>query len=519
MPEFALPEFGRRGFLIGTATAGALLVSGIGLAGCSPPDITVPELGVAGTGTLSSTDLASLLSTLDVTDHAHTGIVRLNIEWDQIEKVSGSPTWGNTDDKVGAALDAGLEVLAVISFTPDWARPAGTDHTRAPTVPLYYARFCQYFVTRYPDVKFVEVWNEANSRGFWTTATGTDPIDAYAEMLGLAYNAIKNTSQGQVSVGTSGTAPNPTSGSLPADFLQGVLTYAGDNYTQNPDYGWAAVPFDFVCHHPYNWSRNDSANGPYKQVDGNSPTNGFALRTAELNEVLQSVPSADGGPITNMRIWATESGVPWDPDAVTGQGLLIPSHQTTLTSSTGTGAGSFTVQSGSALPAAPTNRKIFVRIGSETLRVSRSGNTLTVAVAGDRGMFGTAAVNHTSGTVTLIAPHVASPTEAYTYVTEMFGYWRAQTGYTTWPQVTGGPTIDASEVCGPIFLFGIVDFLDTGAANGSAGFVADAESYYGLFDNGLVRKRVTGNDAYDAYVAQPGGTQSMPAARRTRTRT
>src|SRR6185436_10878630 len=80
----------------------------------------------------------------DVAAMASTGArwVRVDFDWPTIQPTGpDSFSWTNTDRVVKAITATGMSVLALPSYTPAWARPAGTGDHHPPTNVADYANF------------------------------------------------------------------------------------------------------------------------------------------------------------------------------------------------------------------------------------------------------------------------------------------------------------------------------------------------------------------------------------------
>ena len=242
--------------------------------------------GIAAGGALQNEDPATLARDLDAIRDLGSKWIRIDINWAQIQ--SGGPSsynWDSIDRLVSEASARGIKVLGVIVYTPSWARPTGTDATFGPD-PQKYAAFASAAVSHYSarGVHAYEVWNEPNTKAFWTPSPN---INDYTRLLKAAYPAIK-AADPQATVLNGGTAPAPTDGTnfQPVDFLKGIYANGGGN------------SFDVVSHHPYCWpaSPGDAESwSAWYQMYGTNPS-------------LRSVMSANGDGA--KKIWATEFGAP-----------------------------------------------------------------------------------------------------------------------------------------------------------------------------------------------------------------
>ncbi len=219
--------------------------------------------------------------------------VRLDLDWDGVQ--AGGPDswdWTNFDAQARIAEGRGLEVLAVVSFSPGWAN-GGRGPTTPPTDPATYGRFMAAAVARYhaggaagTHVRAWEIWNEPNHPPFWA---GAPDARGYVDLLRHAYYAVKSV-DGDSIVVSGGMAPfgdlgTPGNYEHPVNFLN-AMYFAG-----------AAGLFDALGDHPY-------APVPYSPLTdspGAMKWNSF-LYTQTLYEIM--VAHGDGA----KQIWGTETG-------------------------------------------------------------------------------------------------------------------------------------------------------------------------------------------------------------------
>lgn len=245
----------------------------------------VGGLGFAeGSGVVGDSD-AELARRLDGIAATGARWIRIDFDWSGLEPSRGSFDWGYMDRIVNAATARGIKVLAILAYTPAWARPGGTGTHYPPTNPADFANFARATVDHYAGVvRHWEIWNEPNLSSFWQPAA--NPA-AYTTLLNATYDAIKSRDPGATVV-TGGTAPSADgNGSMsPVAFLNGIYDAGARGH------------FDAVAHHPYNY--------PYEPLrpESNFNWNAFGGVTPKLREVM--VARGDSA----KRIWATEIGVP-----------------------------------------------------------------------------------------------------------------------------------------------------------------------------------------------------------------
>jgi hypothetical protein len=277
----------------------ALVTSPAASAGTAPEPVPVPatlQVGFSeGSAVLGDHDreLERRMAGIAATG---AGWVRIDFRWPDLERRRGSFSWGSVDRIVDAAQDHGLAVLAVLAYTPRWARPRGTTEKAPPKRPRDFGRFASTAARHFRgQVAAYEIWNEPNVPHFWEG--GADPV-AYAGLLSAAYDAIKDV-DGDLMVLTGGTAPASTGdGSMsPVDFLEGI--YAAKRGGKDH--------FDGVAHHAYNWP--DLPSTPDAEPNFNS----FGLVTPLLRQVMVDHGDAQ------TQIWLTETGapVPFTRDGIT----------------------------------------------------------------------------------------------------------------------------------------------------------------------------------------------------------
>lgn len=241
-------------------------------AGLSPGfnlSLSTPELDVALDG-LAATKVRWL---------------RVDFDWSVIQ--AGGPSsydWSRTDRIVEAARARNLSIIALATYTPDWARPPGTPDKNPPTDPDDYARFVSSAAQRYASLGVTtwEIWNEPNVSTFWYPKP--DP-ERYTALLVRASAAIKHVEPGATII-SGGLAPasDDARGSQidGRTFLTRVYAAGGGR------------AFDAVGLHPYSFP-----NLPLFPADYNT-----FLNTPAVYQVM--VDHGDAA----KRIWGTEVGAP-----------------------------------------------------------------------------------------------------------------------------------------------------------------------------------------------------------------
>lgn len=279
-----------------TTTRSALTIASVTPTIELPPhNLSSNDFGIAEGETLlglSSEDLNSRLGAL-----SSLGItwIRFDIDWNHVQPNDSTTFyWDNIDQLVSAANAHNINLLAILDYTPTWARSSACLETErcAPADPFAFAQFAQAAAERYgpQGITAWEIWNEPNLHGSWEPAANAL---AYTQILKAAYIAIKNTEPSSTVI-IGGMGPGATNGNdiSPIDFLSEIYADNGGGY------------FDAVGYHPYTFPGlpSDTGNNAWSQMSETSPS-------------LRSVMAIYGD--QNKKIWITEFGAPTsgpDPD-------------------------------------------------------------------------------------------------------------------------------------------------------------------------------------------------------------
>lgn len=230
--------------------------------------------------------------------------IRVDFSWSAIQPDNKNDyDWAKYDRVVQVAGIHHLKILAVLDYTPKWARPArcqamANDETAAekcsPASNAAFARFAGAAAARYhtKSVRGWEIWNEQNLTAYWETVQPdaslfVDP-KAYARLANSAAAQIRRYTDAAIITGGLSPLfePSRTVGMRQSDYLAQLLPHLRSNL------------FDGIGIHPYSWpvlpSRDASFNAFYT-VDNGSP---------EYN--LRSIMDTAGW--NNKQIWGTEYG-------------------------------------------------------------------------------------------------------------------------------------------------------------------------------------------------------------------
>ena len=119
--------------------------------------------------------------------------IKQQVRWKLLESEPGEIDWGPLDFVMTSARKFDLKLLLSIVTAPDWAREAGVALERdgPPADPLTYANFVAEIVKRYRgSIHAIEVWNEQNIDGEWTSTAGLS-APAYVALLRTTYETVK----------------------------------------------------------------------------------------------------------------------------------------------------------------------------------------------------------------------------------------------------------------------------------------------------------------------------------------
>lgn len=230
--------------------------------------------------------------------------VRVDFSWATIQPHSASEyQWKGHDRIVEAAGTHGLKILALLGYTPSWARePHCKALTRSekraqrcsPRSSVEFGTFAREAAQRYHDknVRGWEIWNEPNLSSYWRTAKPDNTISvdpaAYANMANSAASQIRQVTDAVIITGGLSPLfePRHSVGMRQSDYLSQLLPLL--------DYRL----FDAIAIHPYSWpllpSRTEVFNAFYT-VD-NGPAH-YNLRT-----IMEETGWG------NKQIWGTEYG-------------------------------------------------------------------------------------------------------------------------------------------------------------------------------------------------------------------
>lgn len=120
--------------------------------------------------------------------------VRIDVNWNKIEKSKGSYYWSDIDFAISVAKSKGLNIYASIAYTPSWIN---SNYRKCPD-STNWCNFCTVFASRYRHkIDVYGIWNEPNLKDFFVGSTK----DYIEKLLKPGYNAIKNVDSSLVVAG------------------------------------------------------------------------------------------------------------------------------------------------------------------------------------------------------------------------------------------------------------------------------------------------------------------------------
>jgi polysaccharide biosynthesis protein PslG len=296
---------------------GALAVVGtwalVAATAWAPPAATAEprpftQFGIAGTAVLRTTsDPARRARAYTALADVGASWIRVDVQWDDVERVRGRYDWVQLDRIVSGANAARLRVLALVHRTPKWARPTGN---RAPTHPPVsasalqgYSTFMTRLAQRYTRpgarrIHAIEVWNEPNIPDFWSG--GINP-ERYVALLKKAFVAVKAVNPATTVV-TAGLAPAWDSRTTlnPRSYLRRIYGLGARNH------------FDAVAMHPYSY--------PYPPSQTGYNGWGNMIKAHGDRPSMRATMEANGDAAKS--IWITEYGSPASTMGEDGQAAL-----------------------------------------------------------------------------------------------------------------------------------------------------------------------------------------------------
>lgn len=216
-------------------------------------------------------------------------VVRIPLDWQEVEPQDGVFDWSETDSFVDQAASAGLGVLFTIRAISSWGTEEHTQATEstgyhsgsAPQSNQQWAQFVGRLAARYQgDNVYFEIGNEVNSVAFWSGS-----LEDYTTLLQTSYSAIKTANPDAIVL----------SAAMGCGITKNITPDKRPQALANHDSWLAAIlatgSFDVVSVHNYYFPSGTVANGATFQ--------GYLDHIKELMN--------DAG-VADRPIWITEAG-------------------------------------------------------------------------------------------------------------------------------------------------------------------------------------------------------------------
>lgn len=251
------------------------------------PSAAAKGYGIAAGSSLLALSPTDLNKRLDGIAATGAEWIRVDFSWPSIQPSNPRDyQWDLYDRIVSAATARKLKILAILDYTPQWARPSDCFWAIQcrPADPNQFATFAAATAARYSSqgVRTWEIWNEQNI-GFWQPRA--DPAQ-YTALLKATSAAIRQQDpQSYILTGGFGLAYTGGTTYSPLDFLRGIYANGGKD------------SFDGVAMHPYTfpYQPTSSLPNPWKEMYTANPS---------LHSIM-----ADNGDAAK-KIWITEFGAP-----------------------------------------------------------------------------------------------------------------------------------------------------------------------------------------------------------------
>ena len=248
--------------------------------------------------------------------------VRTDWEWRQVEANRGTYDWSKLDTLVATARQAGVELLPIVHYAPDWAlvsgRKAVDAYEMAPARGAYgdYARFLLASIQRYgpngnapfpfTPIAYWQVWNEPNIKQFW----GPQPNPAEFTQLMQTVNRTLAPVRSTIKL-------------VHAGLSKADVSFMWQLWNADPTYG---NTFDIMAVHPYLFDGRDGIRKP-DAMDADD------LQAAAMGFVGSTRDPGFLGKVFNLQLFMSLRRAAGKPIWITELGYFVSQHRLGVTES------------------------------------------------------------------------------------------------------------------------------------------------------------------------------------------
>lgn len=132
-------------------------------------------------------EISDLEKIVALMKEAGVGMVRFDFLWQDIEPAPGEYHFEKYDKIVNLLTENQIRILGLVAYSAGWA---GASWNSPPENDATFVRYARKVIQRYKNrVKYWEVWNEPDSRTYWTPQ---DDMKRYTRLLKKVYKAAKS---------------------------------------------------------------------------------------------------------------------------------------------------------------------------------------------------------------------------------------------------------------------------------------------------------------------------------------
>lgn len=177
-------------------------------------------------------------------------VIRVDMKWEQVEKVKGAYDWSEYDAFIKDLKAVGLRPMFILDYSNRLYEPM-FESLNKPYPPRSevgvraFSRWAATAAKRYSGENVIwEVWNEPNHKFHWPS---TPNVNEYFNLLKATYTAIKSADNQAFVVG-------PASAGIDWDYLEGLFSLGGLQF------------LDAVTVHPYRDKEPETVGDSYDRL-------------------------------------------------------------------------------------------------------------------------------------------------------------------------------------------------------------------------------------------------------------